>query len=94
MEDDISIWVKRRAKGFGKFLGVSCAGFEDKILELLMDIEKKKRSAEAGSNKKQGDSRVQGVRELKQLCCSVNYEQARGKESEGRRRKLGGEYAS
>lgn len=93
MEEDISIWVKRRAKGFGKILGVSCDGFEDKILELLLEIEKKKTSV-MSSSKKQSCSRVKGKRELRQLCSSVNYGQSRGKEVEGRRGNIFVDYAS
>lgn len=51
-EEDVPVWVKRRAKGFGRFLEVSCAGFEDKIVDLLLDIEKKWRTSREGSSKK------------------------------------------
>lgn len=34
-KEGISVWARRRAKGFGRFLGVSSTGFEDKILDLL-----------------------------------------------------------
>lgn len=61
-QEDISFWVKRRAKGFGKFLGVSCLGFEDKIMDLVLDIEKKRRETEAGSSKKGKKSRVKRKR--------------------------------
>lgn len=53
MQEEISLWVRRRVKGFGKFLGVTCSGFKDRILDLLMDIEKNRRSAEASSKQQQ-----------------------------------------
>lgn len=28
VKEDISVWVSRRVKGFGRFLGVSCVGYE------------------------------------------------------------------
>lgn len=85
MPEEISLWAKRRVKGFGKFLGVTCSGFEDWILHLLMDIEKNKRSAEANNSRKGKNSRQKGKRELKQLCCSLNFSQLGSLEGEKRR---------
>lgn len=83
--EDISIWAKRRAKDFRKFLGVSFSGFEDKIMDLLLEIERKRRSSEGGSGKKNNKSRDRGKRELKQLCSSLNFEKLGKKGGEGRR---------
>lgn len=47
-EKDISLWVKRRAKGFGRFLGVSCTGFEDRIVDLLLEIERDRSTSKKG----------------------------------------------
>lgn len=47
-KEGISMWVQRRVKGFGKFLSVSCAGHEGKIMELLLDIERSWKSLGKG----------------------------------------------
>lgn len=84
-KDEISVWVKRRVTGFGKFLGVSCAGYEDKITELLMEIERIRKSSEKGKSGKRGKSGTRCNRELKQLCCILNFESTGRKEGERRR---------
>lgn len=84
-QEDLSLWVRRRAKGFGKFLGVSCSGFEDKIMNLLLDIEKNWRTSEANGSKRRNKSKDRGKRELKQLCCSFNFDRTGRKEGEARR---------
>lgn len=73
-KEEMSVRVKRRAKGFGKFLGVSCAGFEDKIFDLLMDIERNRRSSDRRKSGNHGKIRARCSRELKQLSCSLNFE--------------------
>lgn len=75
--EDISLWVKRRVKGF-----------EDKILNLLLDIEKNWRSSGTGSSTKRGKSRARCKRELKQLCFNLNSNFSELREGEGRRKKI------
>lgn len=84
-QDESSVWAKRRAKIFGKFLGVSCLGFEDKIMDLLLDIEKNWRSSEDESRRKGKKSKEKCKRELKQLCSSWNSEHSGRISGEGRR---------
>ncbi|KAG5531626.1 hypothetical protein RHGRI_026295 [Rhododendron griersonianum] len=40
-QEDVSKWVLKRISGFGKFLGVSFDGFEDRTMQLFSDIEEK-----------------------------------------------------
>lgn len=81
--EEISVWVQKRAKGFGKFLRVSCAGYEDRIMDLLMEIERGRRSMGKSRSGYSGKSRNKCSRELKQLCCSLNFGQTENKVGQG-----------
>lgn len=84
----MSLWVRRRAKGFDRFLGVSCAGYEERILDLLLGIEKGRKSAGCNSSDKKKKARVSSSRELKNLCCNLNFDRSDKKGGEGRRTKI------
>lgn len=85
---DISMWVKKRAKGFGRLLGVSCASYEDKIVELLMEIERGRSTSRKGGEGNRSKTRKRSDRELKQLSCSLNFEGVSSKEGTGRRKRI------
>lgn len=71
---DVSKWVLKRINGFSKFLGVSFDGFEDKTMQLFTEIEEKWKNGASEEVKKGGTKVSKGVRELRRLQCSVNYE--------------------
>lgn len=82
---EVSKWVLKRINGFSKFLGVSFDGFEDQAMHLFSEIEEKWRKGVGTEAKKSGNKSSRGVRELKRLQCSVNYEgrkKAEDRESE------------
>ncbi|GMY33591.1 hypothetical protein FCV25MIE_28833 [Fagus crenata] len=69
-----SEWVSNQLKEFGLVLGASFNGFEDKIMELLMNIEASYSFGpkEGASHCRKGEkSRV--PRELRNLISGVNY---------------------
>jgi hypothetical protein len=69
-----SEWVLEQLKEFGLILGASFNGFEDKIMELLINIEasSSSESKEGALHSRKGDkSRV--PRELRNLISGVNY---------------------
>lgn len=78
--------MKKRAKSFGRFLGVSCKGFEDKIVELLLEIEKGRNSTKKKEGNQRSKSEGRINRELKNLCCNLNFDGAASKMVEGRRK--------
>jgi hypothetical protein len=67
-------WVVERVKGLCHVVGLSCVGFEDKLLALFSDIEAHHYSNGVGHDTnlsaKFGN---QGQCEVKRLECSVNY---------------------
>lgn len=71
---EVSKWVLKRINGFSKFLGVSYDGFEDRTMQLFTEIEEKWRKGAESEEKKSRNKSNRGVRELKSLKCSVNYE--------------------
>jgi hypothetical protein len=68
-------WVIVRVRGFCKVVGMSCPGFEDKLMDLFNDIE-----AHRYSDRVRHDNNLRatfgncGQREVKRLECSVNYD--------------------
>ncbi|KAH7863089.1 hypothetical protein Vadar_013200 [Vaccinium darrowii] len=73
-QEEVSKWVLKRVSGFGKFLGVSFDGYEDRTMKLFADIEEKWRKGTASDIKRGGNKTNKGERELKRLQCSINYE--------------------
>lgn len=71
---EVSKWVLKRISGFSKFLGVSYDGFEERTMQLFLDIEEKWRKGAMSDSKKSGRKNRKGVRELKRLHCSANYD--------------------
>jgi hypothetical protein len=68
-------WVVERVKDFCHVVGLSCDGFEDKLMSLFNDIEAHRYSngvvTDNNFNAKFGS---RGQREVKRLECLVNYD--------------------
>ena len=67
--------VLRKLKGVGKVLGSSFEGYEQRVLELLMDIEARhqQKHDEMISSRRPSSSGRKGCRELKGLVSSINF---------------------
>jgi hypothetical protein len=74
-----SEWVLQKNKAFGKLVGASYEGYEEKVLEVLVAIDARRRKAGPNS-KKSTPSGKRGTRELKGLVSTINYE-TRGSQS-------------
>jgi hypothetical protein len=75
-------WVVERVKGFCQVVGLSCAGFEDKLMHLFNDIEAHRYSNRVGyDNNLSAKFLNRGQREVKRLECSVNYDGKGGQSS-------------
>ena len=67
-----SDWVMNKLKRFGKLVGASYEGYEDKVIEILMDVDARRRQAVIGGRRATG-SRKRGIKELKGLVSTINY---------------------
>jgi hypothetical protein len=74
-----SEWVLQKHKAFGKLVGASYEGYEERVLEVLAAIDARRRKA-GPSSRKSTPSGKRGTRELKGLVSSINYE-TRGSQS-------------
>jgi hypothetical protein len=73
-DDPMSIeWVIERVRGFCKVVGMSCPGFEDKLMELFNDIEAHRYFDRVRHNLSAKFGNL-GQREVKRLECLVNYD--------------------
>uniref|UniRef100_A0A2N9H040 Uncharacterized protein n=1 Tax=Fagus sylvatica TaxID=28930 RepID=A0A2N9H040_FAGSY len=81
-----SDWVMRKHKGVGKVLGASYEGYEQTVMELLMDIEARYLQRKAGpvDSRRPSSSGRKGSRELKGLVSSINYESRESREAKGK----------
>ena len=86
--------VLRKLKGVGKVLGSSFEGYEQRVLELLMDIEARHQQKHDGmiSSRRPSSSGRKGCRELKGLVSSINYEAKNSREVKGKAKVQGGGY--
>ena len=86
-------WVMRKEKGVGKVLGASYEGYEQAVIELLMDIEARhiERKAAIVGIQKTTSSGKKCSKELKRLLSSVNYEAQHSKEAKGKGKLPGGD---
>lgn len=71
-----SNWVIQKMQEFSKLVGVSCDGYESKLIQLFEELEASRGQGMCTSG---GKARRKGVRELKRLECSVNYGAKGGK---------------
>ena len=69
----------QKHKAFGKLVGALYEGYEEKVLEVLVAIDARRRKA-GPSSRKSTLSGKRGTRELKGLVSTINYE-ARGSQS-------------
>jgi len=74
--------VVERVKNLCKVVGLSCSGFEDKLMELFKDIEAHRYSNRVGhDNNLSATFRNREQREVKRLECLVNYNGKGGQSS-------------
>lgn len=85
--------VLRKLKGVGKILGASLEGYEQRVLELLMDIEARhqQKHDEMISSRRPSSSGRKGCRELKGLVSSINYDVKNSREAKGKAKVQGGD---
>jgi hypothetical protein len=85
--------VLRRLRGVGKILGASFEGYEQRVMELLMDIEARhqQKKDELLSTRRPSSSGRKCCRELKGLVSSVNYEAKASREAKGKVKVQGGD---
>jgi hypothetical protein len=67
-------WVIERIRGFCKVAGISCPGFEDKLMDLFNVIEAQRYSDRVRHINNLSAMGNRGQREVKRLECSVNYD--------------------
>jgi hypothetical protein len=68
-------WVVERVKGFYHVVGLSCEGYEDKMLELFEEIEAARDQTIAeNTTYVPSTPRAKGQRELNRLAWSLKYE--------------------
>jgi hypothetical protein len=84
-------WVVERVKSFYQVVGLSCEGYEDKLLALFEEIEVARELLMAESkNNYPSTPGAKGQRELNRRAWSINYEKKGGVQSvRGRHRGRG-----
>ena len=85
--------VLRRLRRVGKILGANFEGCEQRVLELLMDIEARHQQQKDVllNTRRPSSSGRKGCRELKGLVSSVNYEAKSSREAKGKDKVQGGD---
>ena len=85
--------VLRKLKGVGRVLGASFEGYEQRVLELSMDIEARhqQKHDEMISSHRPSSSGRKGCKELKGLVSSINYDAKNSKEAKGKAKMQGGD---
>jgi hypothetical protein len=85
--------VLRRLRGVGKVLGASFEGYEQRVMDLLMDIEARhqQKKDELLSTRRPSSSGRKYCRELKGLVSSMNYEAKASREAKGKDKVQGGD---
>ena len=85
--------VLRKLRGVGKVLGASLEGYEQRVLELLMDIEARHKQKQDGAlcSRRPSSSGRKCCRELKGLVSSVNYDAKNSREAKGKAKVQGGD---
>jgi hypothetical protein len=76
--------VLRRLRGVGKVLGASFEGYEQRVMDLLMDIETRHQQKKDELLSTRRSSRRKYCRELKGLVSSINYEAKASREAKGK----------
>uniref|UniRef100_A0A2N9HT72 Reverse transcriptase zinc-binding domain-containing protein n=1 Tax=Fagus sylvatica TaxID=28930 RepID=A0A2N9HT72_FAGSY len=81
-------WVMQKQKGVGKVLGASYEGYEQTVMELLIDIKARCLQRKAGlvDSRRPSSSGRKDSRELKGLISSINYESRDSREAKGKER--------
>ena len=77
-----SVWVKRKIKGFGKFVGFPIDSCEQQCIAFFQKLEKVwEKQATVGSLRRNASSSKKGMRELRNLISSINYEGQFGRQT-------------
>jgi len=82
VEDDLkpSAWVSKKVKGFGEWVGFPIDSSERQCVEFFQRLEKVwEKQAAAGSLCRTASSSTKGMRELRNLISTVNYDGQAGK---------------
>ena len=77
VEDDLepSAWVSKKVKGFGKWVGFLIDSCERQCVEFFQRLKKVwEKQAAAGSLRRTASSSTKGMRELRNLISTVNYD--------------------
>jgi hypothetical protein len=83
--------VLRRLRGVGKVLGASFEGYEQRVMDLLMDIEARHQQKKDELLSTRRSSGRKYCRELKGLVSSINYEAKASREAKGKDKVQGGD---
>ena len=81
-EDDLepSALISKKVKGFGKWVGFPIDSYERQCVEFFQRLEKVwEKQAAAGSLRRTASSSTKGMRELRNLISTVNYNEQAGK---------------
>ena len=84
VEDDLepSAWVSKKVKGFGKWVGFLIDSCERQCVEFFQRLKKVwEKQAVAGSLRRTASSCTKGMRELRILISTVNYDGQAGKQT-------------
>ena len=77
-----SVWVKRKIKGFSKFVGFPIDSCEQQCIALFQKVEKVwEKQATAGCLRCNASSTKKRMRELRNLVSFVNYEGQFGRQT-------------
>ena len=82
VEDDLepSALISKKVKGFGKWVGFPIDSYEKQYVEFFQRLEKVwEKQAAAGSLRRTASSSTKGMRELRNLISTVNYNEQAGK---------------
>lgn len=79
-----SVWVKRKIKGFSKFVGFPINSCEQQCIAFFQKLEKAwENQATAGILRRNTSSTKKGMKGLQNLVSSVNYEGQAGRQTRG-----------
>jgi hypothetical protein len=79
--DQHSDWILQLVMVFSRIMGLSCDGFEGRLLALFKDIIASNGGKTSGSSSR---ASKKGTRELNNLFSSINYDARSGGSSRGR----------
>ena len=85
-----SVWVRRMIKSFDKFVGFSIDPSERQCISFFKQLEKVwERQAAAGSLCRTFSLPKKGIRELRNLVSTINYDEQSGRRTRGNVNSIG-----